>query len=158
LIVNNYTIKFFATEKREEKNYGKLNHEAASARKNQYYRSMWIRGSAGFMSILLEIGIMYFAIRMRGDGLISLGMIVLLQVYILRVIDFLRGIGQTLRHVFVAMSESSEILEIIDTPHEIQDNSSKRLKVTSGAISFQGVDFSYGKEAIFKDLNLDIKP
>ena len=158
LIVNNYTIKFFATEKREEKKYGKLNHEAASARKNQYYRLMWIRGSAGFMSILLEIGIMYFAIRMRGDGLISLGMIVLLQVYILRVIDFLRGIGQTLRHVFVAMSEASEILEIIDTPHEIQDNSSKRLKVTSGAISFQGVDFSYGKEAIFKDLNLDIKP
>jgi len=110
------------------------------------------------MSIFLEIGIMYFAIRMRGNGIISLGMIILLQAYILRVIDFLRGIVPTLRQTFVAMSEASEMLEIIDTPHEIQDNSSKRLKVTSGAISFQGVDFSYGKEVIFKNLNLDIKP
>jgi ATP-binding cassette subfamily B protein len=158
LIVNNYTIKFFATEKREEKIYGSLNHEAASARKRQYYKSIWIWGTAWFMSIFLEIGIMYFAIRMRGNGIISLGMIILLQAYILRVIDFLRGIGPTLRQTFVAMSEASEMLEIIDTPHEIQDNSSKRLKVTSGAISFQGVDFSYGKEVIFKNLNLDIKP
>ncbi|OQB42464.1 MAG: hypothetical protein BWY04_00162 [candidate division CPR1 bacterium ADurb.Bin160] len=46
LIVNNYTIKFFATEKREEKIYGSLNHEAASARKRQYYKSIWIWGTA----------------------------------------------------------------------------------------------------------------
>ena len=69
---------------------------------------------------------MYLAIRMWGNRTISLGMIVLLQTYILRLIDFLWGIGQTLRHTFIAISEASEILKIIDTPHEIQDKSDKK--------------------------------
>ena len=85
-------------------------------------------------------------------------MIVLLQTYILRLIDFLWGIGQTLRHTFIAISEASEILEIIDTPHEIQDKSSKKLKLQHGAISFNNVNFSYGKNQIFHDLNFHIKP
>ncbi len=158
LIVNNYTIKLFATEQREEKQYWKLNHDAASARKIQYYKSIWIRGSAGFISLLLEIGIMYLAIRMRGSWAISLGMIVLLQTYILRVIDFLREIGQTLRQTFVAISEASEMLEIIDMPHEIQDKTSKKLKLQHWEITFQKVNFSYGEHQIFKDLDLHIKP
>ena len=101
---------------------------------------------------------MYLAIRMWGNGTISLGMIVLLQTYILRLIDFLWGVGQTLRHTFIAISEASEILGIIDTPHEIQDKSNKKLKVKQGEIRFEGVDFSYGENQIFNDLKLHIKP
>ena len=82
----------------------------------------------------------------------------LLQTYILRLIDFLWGIGQTLRHTFIAISEASEILQIIDTPHEIQDKSSKKLKLQHGAISFNNVNFSYGENQIFHDLNFHIKP
>ena len=63
-------------------------------------------------------------------------MIVLLQTYILRLIDFLWGIGQTLRHTFIAISEASEILQI----------------------SFNNVNFSYGENQIFHDLNFHIKP
>ena len=84
---------------------------------------------------------MYLAIRMWGNGTISLGMIVLLQTYILRLIDFLWGIGQTLRHTFIAISEAS-----------------KKLKVKQGEIRFEGVDFSYGENQIFHNLKLHIKP
>ena len=101
---------------------------------------------------------MYVAIRMRGAGAISLGIIVLLQTYTLRVIDFLWEIGQTLRHTFIAISEASEILGIIDTPQEIQDKSNKKLKVKQGEIRFEGVDFSYGENQIFNDMKLHIKP
>jgi ABC transporter-related protein len=101
---------------------------------------------------------MYLAIRMWGNGTISLGMIVLLQTYILRLIDFLWGIGQTLRHTFIAISEASEILGIIDTPHEIQDKSDKKLKVKHGEIRLEGVDFNYGENQIFHNLKLHIKP
>ena len=158
LVVNNYTIKLFATEQKEEKHYWKLNQKVISARKTQYYKSIWIWGSAALISILLEMGIMYVAIRMRGTGTISLGIIVLLQTYTLRVIDFLWEIGQTLRHTFIAISEASEILGIIDTPQEIQDKSDKKLKVKQGEIRFEGIDFSYGENQIFNDLKLHIKP
>ena len=158
LIINNHTIKLFASEKKEERKYAKLNYDTAHARKIQYHKSIWIWGSSAAIWIILEIGIMYFAIRMWWNGTISLGMIVLLQTYILRLIDFLWGIGQTLRHTFIAISEASEILEIIETPHEIQDKSSKKLKLQHGAISFNNVNFSYGENQIFHDLNFHIKP
>ena len=158
LIINNYTIKLFASEKKEERKYAKLNYDTAHARKIQYHKSIWIWGSSAAIWIILEVGIMYLAIRMWGNGTISLGMIVLLQTYILRLIDFLWGVGQTLRHTFIAISEASEILEIIDTPHEIQDKSSKKLKLQHGAISFNNVNFSYGENQIFHDLNFHIKP
>lgn len=157
LVVNNHTIKLFATEQKEEKHYWKLNHDAAHARKIQYYKSIWIWGSAWIAALFLEIGIMYLAIRMWGSGVISLGMIVLLQTYILRVIDFLREIGQTLRQTFVAISEASEMLEIIDTPHEIRDKTDKKLKLQHWEIAFEKVNFSYGEHQIFKDLDLHIK-
>ena len=158
LIINNYTIKLFASEKKEERKYAKLNYDTAHARKIQYHKSIWIWGSSAAIWIILEVGIMYLAIRMWGNGTISLGMIVLLQTYILRLIDFLWGIGQTLRHTFIAISEASEILGIIDTPHEIQDKSNKKLKVKQGEVRFEGVDFSYGENQIFNDLKLHIKP
>ncbi len=158
LIINNHTIKLFASEKKEERKYAKLNYDTAHARKIQYHKSIWIWGSSAAIWIILEIGIMYFAIRMWWNGTISLGMIVLLQTYILRLIDFLWGIGQTLRHTFIAISEASEILQIIDTPHKIQDKSSKKLKLQHGAISFNNVNFSYGENQIFHDLNFHIKP
>ena len=158
LIINNHTIKLFASEKKEEKKYAKLNYDTAHARKIQYHKSIWIWGSSAAIWIILEIGIMYLAIRMWWNGTISLGIIVLLQTYILRLIDFLWGIGQTLRHTFIAISEASEVLQIIDTPHEIQDKSSKKLKLQHGAISFNNVNFSYGENQIFHDLNFHIKP
>ena len=158
LIINNHTIKLFASEKKEERKYAKLNYDTVHARKIQYHKSIWIWGSSAAIWIILEIGIMYLAIRMWWNGTISLGMIVLLQTYILRLIDFLWGIGQTLRHTFIAISEASEILQIIDTPHEIQDKSSKKLKLQHGAISFNNVNFSYGENQIFHDLNFHIKP
>ena len=158
LIINNHTIKLFASEKKEERKYAKLNYDTAHARKIQYHKSIWIWGSSAAIWIILEVGIMYLAIRMWGNGTISLGMIVLLQTYILRLIDFLWGIGQTLRHTFIAISEASEILKIIDTPHEIQDKSDKKLKVKHGEIRFEGVDFSYGENQIFHNLKLHIKP
>ena len=158
LIINNYTIKLFASEKKEERKYAKLNYDTAHARKIQYHKSIWIWGSSAAIWIILEVGIMYLAIRMWGNGTISLGMIVLLQTYILRLIDFLWGIGQTLRHTFIAISEASEILKIIDTPHEIQDKNDKKLKVKHGEIRFEGVDFNYGENQIFHNLKLHIKP
>lgn len=41
-ITNNHTIKIFASQKREEKQYAKLTNTTIQARKTQYFKSMWI--------------------------------------------------------------------------------------------------------------------
>lgn len=120
---------------------------------------MRIWGSAGLFSILLQFGIVYISLRMRGNGVISLGMIVLLQTYTMRIMDFLRGIGHTIRNVFRSMTEIAEIVEGVNQEPEILDvPNARNLQITSGKIRFLDLDFAYDEEKIFTGLNLDIKP
>ncbi|MDR0368990.1 MAG: hypothetical protein LBH96_00145 [Candidatus Peribacteria bacterium] len=67
--------------------------------------------------------------------------------------------GHFFRSFFRCVSEIGEVVEIMDTPHSITDNSDKKLKVTSGHIAFEGVDFSYDRNnKVFEQLNFIIKP
>lgn len=119
---------------------------------------MRIWGSSGAVSIILQIGIIYVAIRMRGLGLASIGMIVLLQNYVGKIMDFLRGLGHTFRNTFRAVSEAGEILEIIQTPFQVIDQSNQKLKVLHGTIQFQEVTFAYEeKNPVFDQLSFQIK-
>lgn len=158
ILTNNFTIKFFAAEAKEDESYAKLNHKAAYARKIQYFKSIWIWGAASLFALFMQIWIMYVALQMWWKGAITIGMIVLLQTYVLKIIDFLWWVGQTLRQIFRGITEIGEVVEIVETPHEIQDKSDKKLKVKQGEIRFEEVDFSYGEHQIFQDLNLHIKP
>jgi ATP-binding cassette subfamily B protein len=79
--------------------------------------------------------------------------------YLIRIIDQMRGIGNIFRYLYESFSESAEMLEILDTPHEIVDKTNTELKVHGGRIDFQKIDFQYtpGKN-IFDKLDLTIKP
>jgi ABC-type multidrug transport system fused ATPase/permease subunit len=51
------------------------------------------------------------------------------------------------------------MLEILETPHEIQDISDEKLHIHDGKIEFKEVNFHYVKEnPVFQGLNLHIKP
>jgi ATP-binding cassette subfamily B protein len=107
----------------------------------------------------MEMGTMYIAINLRGQGLLAVGIIVLLQTYILRIMDYLGNMGNTFRHFFKCMVEIGEVVEIIDTPHSIVDKSDKKLKVRMGEIQFINVNFGYNdKNHVFHQLSFKIKP
>ena len=64
-----------------------------------------------------------------------------------------------LRSMSRALWESTEMLEILNTPHEIIDNTDKELAISSGKINFEKVVFSYDSwDNIFEWLDLNIKP
>ena len=157
-ITNNLTIKLFASLPREQKAFSSLNHATIQARKLQYYKSMRIWGFSAFFGLVLEIAIMYAAIRLWWMWIFEIGVIVLIQTYVLKIIEELRSIGMTFRSFFRNISEIWEMVEILDTPHEVIDNSDKKLKVKEGEIRFEKVDFSYGENQIFNALDLTIKP
>ena len=157
-ITNNLTIKLFASLPREQKAFSSLNHATVQARKLQYYKSMRIWGFSAFFGLVLEIAIMYAAIRLWWMWIFEIGVIVLIQTYVLKIIEELRGIGMTFRSFFRNISEIWEMVEILDTPHEVIDNSDKKLKVKEGEIRFEKVDFSYGENQIFNALDFTIKP
>lgn len=158
-IGNALTVKTFAAFDREAYSFSKLNLEATSARTKQYliFNLMWMISLVAV--VFLEIGAVRYALSLRGKGSLEIWMIVLVQTYILRIIDQVLSIGSVFRSFSRTVSEVGEWLEIIQTPREIQDiKHAPDLKVNEAKIRFQNVDFSYQDEQLFQDLNFEIKP
>ena len=158
-IGNALTVKTFAAFDREAYSFSKLNLEAKTARTKQYliFNLMWMISLVAV--VFLEIGAVRYALSLRGKGSLEIWMIVLVQTYILRIIDQVLSIGSVFRSFSRTVSEVGEWLEIIQTPREIQDiKHAPDLKVNEAKIRFQDVDFSYQDEQLFQDLNFEIKP
>jgi len=86
-ITNNLNIKIFSSLTREAKSFAEVNHENTKARKGYYYKMMRVWGiSRGLTGLILEVGTIYVALHLRGQGIINIGVIVLLQSYVLNLI------------------------------------------------------------------------
>ncbi|MDR0860457.1 MAG: ABC transporter ATP-binding protein/permease [Candidatus Peribacteria bacterium] len=159
-ITNSFNIKIFASLSREMKTFANITHTTFKAWKTLFYKSMWIWGiSRGLTGLILEVGTLYIAILLRGKGVLEIGVIVLLQTYVARIIQYLGGMGNTFRHLFRSVAEIGEVVEIIDIPHSVVDKTDKKLKISAGEIIFDAVDFSYdGENKVFDQLSLKIKP
>ncbi|MDR3168666.1 MAG: ABC transporter ATP-binding protein/permease [Candidatus Peribacteria bacterium] len=159
-ITNNFNIKIFSSLEKETKTFATVNHANAQARKTYFYKMMRVWGVArGLTGLILEIGTIYISLLLRGQGIIEIGVIVLLQTYVLTLIQQLGEMGNTFRNFFRCMAEIGEVVEIIDTPHSVIDHSDKKLKVRKGEIRFENVSFSYNdKNPVFEQLSFQIKP
>ena len=70
-------------------------------------------------------------------------MIVLAQAYIFKVFEQLFNIRNVLKNLNRAFGHATEMIEMLDEPHEIADRSSKKIQVKSGKIEFKDVSFKY---------------
>ena len=158
-ITNNFNILTFASVPREIKRFDGVIKEWERLTKVKRMRSERMFFASTVLIFVFEIGAIYLAIKARGAGTISAGVIILIQVYIFKVFEQLFNIRQVLKQLNRAIGESAEMLEILDEPHEIQDRSDKILDVSAGKVAFENIQFSYidGKN-IFDGLDLRIKP
>ena len=127
-------------------------------------KKQWTRGersffASGMTASIFSIWSIYFAIKAWGAWIVSASVIILVQLYVMRISNQLSNIRYILKAMSRALWESTEMLEILNTPHEIQDHTNKKLKIWHGKIDFENVTFSYidGKN-VFDGLNLSIKP
>ncbi len=158
-ITNNMNIKTFASLEREYTWFDELVSKRRKITRIKRFRSMIIRTITGLFTVLLEFLIFYFTIIFRQQWIVSIGLFVLLQIYIFKILDQMRSIGNVFRYLYQSFSESAEMLEILETPHEVVDTSKNNLKVTNGKIEFQHVQFSYVPGTpVFQGLDLKIKP
>jgi len=102
----------------------------------------------------------FFAIKYWQQGLITVGVFVLLQAYIINLINHLWGFTRTVRDVYQGYADAKEMVEILLLPHEIKDSpSAKELIVNNGEIEFEKLGFSFNEtRSALKDINLTIKP
>lgn len=158
-ITNNFNILTFASVPVETKRFGAVIQEWERLTKVKRMRAERMFFGSSLLIFIFEIGTIYLAIKARGNGTITAGMIILIQIYVFKIIEQLFGIRNILKQINRAIGESAEMLTILDEPHEIVDHSDKKLVVEAGKVEFINVKFAYeNTPPIFDGLDLRIKP
>lgn len=159
-IMNILNIKTFASAQREQE-YFELatTNEENSRRKTWYFGNLQNSVQAALMA-MLQIGVICASVYLWYHNLISVGTIVLAQIYIFGLFDILWGLGRSLTKAMKALTDMQEIVEIFDLQPDVLDPKNPQpLRITEGKLEFQSVVFSYNEGIeIFKDFNLTIAP
>lgn len=158
-VINNFNVLIFASLPYEFKRFRETLVWWLKIRKKQW--RLWERTffAGGMTTFIFGIGSIYFAIKAWWAWTIPASVIILVQLYVMRISNQLSNIRYILRAMSRALWESTEMLEILNTPHEIQDHTNKKLKIWNGKIDFDDVTFRYVEwKNVFGGLNLTIKP
>jgi len=103
---------------------------------------------------------MYLALKWWYGGLLTLGDIVLVQAYLLRIFDQLWDTGKNIRAIYESLADANEMTEMLLVPHEVQDKPGARaLTVSKGELELRNVTFAYPTYApVLKDFSLLVHP
>jgi ATP-binding cassette subfamily B protein len=158
-ITNNINIKLFSRHDYEYNSFREVTLDNMVKSKKEWDISNVIDGIQGALILILELVILFVALKYIKNGMMSIGTLVMIQTYFFQLADRLWGFGRYIREIYRALADSEEMIEILHTEHEIKDiDNAKALRVKKGIIEFENLSFSYNKkQKIFKDFSLKIK-
>ncbi len=158
-ITNQLNVKLFTGYDRENILFQKINGQLQKLRIFTWNLSNHFNSFQALLMIILEIGIMFYAVTLWQKGSITVGDFVLIQTYLSIIIMRLWNFGRIIRNYYENMAEAYEMTEILERPHGIKDSkSAKSLKVEKGEIEFKNVNFAYNRtNKVISNFNLKIE-
>ena len=159
-ITNNVNVKLFNGYKREVESFAEATEDLRRLRKFTWDLGNIFEAIQGFLTVILEVGIFYVAIKLWQKNILTVGDFVLIQAYAINVVMRVWGFGRIIRKIYENLADAEEMTVILTTPHGIKDiPHATDLKVKEGKIEFKNVDFDYHHaRAILKKFNLIINP
>ncbi|MFH0792084.1 MAG: ABC transporter ATP-binding protein [bacterium] len=157
--ISNYnTIQLFSGFSFESKRFKKVMEEWQKITNFTWNIGSVIDSIQGLLFIGVEFILFYVGIGLWQKGQMTIGTFVLVQAYLIQLIDILWGFGRILRDLYESFADASEMVEIIDTPYEIKDiPKAKKLTVRGGAVDFTNVEFSFNQtRRILRGINLKV--
>lgn len=146
-IGNHSAVALFSAEKYEIGSFSAIVESWRSITMRSWNADAWIQAIQHALAIIVEVGLLGGAILLWQRGLLTVGDFVLIQVYILGLIDQVWNIGNTLRRLYDAFADASEMVDIINAPLEILDApQAQPLIRTTGEIVFDDVSFSFTED------------
>lgn len=145
-LTNAVTIKLFSGYEHEKSLYRDVTDELRKLRVFTWSISEWFDTAQGALMLVIEFVLMYFAISLWQRGVLTVGDFALIQRYLMAIFMQLWGLSRTLRRIYEGLADAAEMVDILQTPHEIQDeHATQPLVVKNGKIEFRDVDFSFHK-------------
>ncbi len=146
-ISNQSTVTLFAAQSHERSQLNGAIKKWYDATIKSWVADAWIFAIQGLFALAIELLLLGGAVLLWKQGMLTVGDFVLIQVYVIGLIERMWGIGSSMRRLYSAFADANEMIEIFDTPHAVQDMPEARsLTVSTGAIAFDDVTFSF-KEA-----------
>ncbi len=157
-VSNQSTVSLFAANAHERSILSTSLQKWYRATMKSWNADAWIMGVQGLLAIAIEIAILAGAVYLWKQGLLTVGDFVLIQVYILSLIDKVWGIGNSMRRLFSAFADANEMIEIFETPHAIKDTvDAKPLVIKKGEVCMSNVSFGFDDErTILTDFSLTL--
>ena len=159
-VLNHSTITTFATIRPENTRFGNVINRWYIALRRVWDADLWVFGVQGLLAIGIEFALLGGAVLLWQKGLVTVGDFVLIQIYILGLINRIWNIGQSMRQLYDAFADATEMLDIMELPHEIQDvKGAVVLGVKEGAVTFDRVNFEYHDgHRVLNEFSLAIAP
>ena len=145
-IGNDVTIKLFAGERHERSLFKSAADKLTRLRTLSWSIDEIINAVQSVLAIILEFVLVYAAIKLWQQGLVTIGDFVLIQAYVLAAIERLWNLGNAFRRLYISFADASEMVEILNTPHDILDApGATTLVPQQGKIEFRDVTFKFNE-------------
>ncbi|MGE5540907.1 MAG: ABC transporter ATP-binding protein [Bacillota bacterium] len=157
-IGNHTAALFFAAERHEMGRIAGVLADWYDATVRAWTADMWNYAVQGLVTRIAQIVLLVVALYLWQQGQFTIGDIILIQVYMLSLMDRVGVIGSTMRQLYDAYAEANEMIEIFNEPHGITDlPGATPLMVSKGEIVFDSVRFSFMTDrSILENFNLSI--
>lgn len=158
-IVNNFNISIFWTLIKEIKNIKIALDDWMRLEKKSVYIYIWVFTILSFVSLIAEIGLLYFTIYLWSLWNITVGTFVLILTYQMTLSWQIFTLSFLFWRISSHIGNALEMLEVLLTPHEIKDiENAKKLEVPYWKIQFQKIWFLYNKDVkVFENFSLSIQ-
>ncbi|MBI5466362.1 MAG: ABC transporter ATP-binding protein [Candidatus Kerfeldbacteria bacterium] len=159
-ITNQSNLKVFTALPEERLGFGQVTQEQFSLTKRSWDFDATVEAVQAGLMFMLEFLVFYIGVSLWQRGQVTVGDFVLVQTYLIQVFDQLWGFGRVVRRMYRSLADAEEMVEILNTPHQVQDLPEARpLQVTAGEVVFQDVRFTYtNSREVISNFNLVAAP
>ncbi|MBI2623787.1 MAG: ABC transporter ATP-binding protein [Candidatus Liptonbacteria bacterium] len=157
-IANQNTVALFSGAAHEGKLFRGVIGRWRAATVRSWNADEFIWAALDILMAGVNIGLLYAAVLLWQRGLLTVGDFVLIQVYLIGLFERLINLNRELRRFFDAYADASEMVEILEMPHEIQDwRGAAPLAVTKRTATFKSVGFAFPRSRpVLDNFNLTL--
>ena len=159
ILSNQSAVTLFAAFAGERTRFRDVTGEQARITSFTWNLAAFFDAIQALLIFAAEFFIFYWGIGLWQKGLITVGTLVLVQIYVLQLASQLWDFGRIIRAVYESFADSKEMVEILALPHEVKDAPGARpLVVSKGAIVFDNVIFNFNQTRnVLSHFSLTIK-
>ncbi len=160
VLSNIIPVRLFSRKESEKSSLHKTFESAVKAEQKLQWTYFLVWFSYGYSAAIMVGLNLYFLIKGRQEGWVTIGDFALVLVINIAIIDFLWELTQELSKFSKSFGRITQALRTIIVIPEIQDaTDARRLEIKRGEITFKAVHFHYkGSEPLFQQKSVTIHP